>query len=356
MNPSFWRNRTVLLTGHTGFKGSWLSLWLQSAAADVTGYALAPPTTPSLFDFAKIADGMESIIGDIRDLTKLQSVIADKSPEIVIHMAAQALVRRSYQDPIETFASNVMGTVNVLEAVRLADTAKVVLIVTSDKCYDNREWLWSYRECETLGGHDPYSSSKACAEIVTAAYRKSFFNNGVRKGYQTMAATARAGNVIGGGDWANDRLVPDIIRAFEKGEPVIIRNPDAVRPWQYVLDPLNGYLMLIERLWEGNTEFAEAWNFGPDNNAAKPVAWIVSKLADLWGSGANWSTTEEPQPHEANNLTLDSTKARMVLRWEPVLTTEDAMKWTVEWYRDYYNGVDPRKTTLRQLACFQERI
>jgi CDP-glucose 4,6-dehydratase len=307
-----------------------------------------------LFDLANVAEHVCSIIGDIRDLSTLQSAIDEKRPEIVIHMAAQPLVRRSYHDPVETFSTNVMGTVNVLESIRFTNTARVGLVVTSDKCYENREWLWPYRENEPLGGYDPYSSSKACAEIVTAAYRKSFFSNVAPNDNRTMIATARAGNVIGGGDWAEDRLVPDIIRAFEKGNPLIIRNPAAVRPWQHVLDPLNGYLMLIERLWEGNFKFADAWNFGPDNNGAKPVAWVVSKVADLWGEGADWSTTEESQPHEAHNLALDSTKARTVLRWEPTLTTEDAIKWTVEWYRDYSKGIDARKTTLRQLNRFQE--
>jgi CDP-glucose 4,6-dehydratase len=349
LSPSFWPNKKVLITGHTGFKGSWLSLWLQSLGADVTGYALEPPSEPNLFDVAKVAQGIDSIIGDIRDLPKLQSIIADKKPEIVIHMAAQAIVRRSYQDPAETFSSNVMGTVNVLEAIRLTDSVKVASIVTSDKCYENKEWLWPYRECEPLGGHDPYSSSKACAELVTAAYRKSFFADPTR---QTLVASARAGNVIGGGDWAADRLVPDIIRAFHKGEPVIIRNPAAVRPWQHVLDPLNGYLILIEKLWSGDREFADAWNFGPDYYDAKPVSWIANKMVDLWGNGASWKTDDAVQPHEAHTLTLDSTKARNVLKWTPKYGVAEALAKTVEWYKMFYDGCDAievREMTLGQI-------
>ncbi|MFA6222191.1 MAG: CDP-glucose 4,6-dehydratase [Desulfomonilaceae bacterium] len=351
MTPSFWHNKKVLITGHTGFKGSWISLWLQSLGADVTGYALAPPTDPSLFDIANIEDHICSIIGDIRDLPKLQSVIAEKKPEIVIHMAAQAIVRRSYHDPVETFSSNVMGTVNVLEAIRLTDSIKVALIVTSDKCYENREWLWPYRENEPLGGHDPYSSSKACAEIVTAAYRKSFFSATNKNDRQILLATARAGNVIGGGDWAADRLVPDIIRAFHKAEPVIIRNPAAMRPWQHVLDPLNGYLTLIEKLWEGNAEFADAWNFGPDYYDAKSVSWIANKMVDLWGNGASWKTDDSVQPHEAHSLTLDSTKARTLLKWTPKYGVAEALTKTVEWYKTFYDGSDGR--TLKKMTLDQ---
>jgi CDP-glucose 4,6-dehydratase len=270
----------------------------------------------------------------------------------VIHMAAQAIVRRSYEDPVETFASNVMGTVNVLEAVRSTNSVKVTLVVTSDKCYENKAWLWPYRENEPLGGHDPYSSSKACAEIVTAAYRKSFFSDTAPNDNQTLIATARAGNVIGGGDWAVDRLVPDIIRAFQKAEPVIIRNPFAVRPWQHVLDPLNGYLMLTERLWEGSAEFADAWNFGPDYYDAKHVSWVADKLAELWGDGASWKTDDGVQPHEAHTLTLDSTKARTLLKWTPKYTVGEALEKTVEWYKKFYGGCDAsevREMTLDQI-------
>lgn len=357
VNPDFWGNKKVLITGHTGFKGSWLALWLQSLGAELTGYALEPPTKPNLFDFANIADGTDSIIGDIRDIEKLRSVINKKQPEIVMHMAAQAIVRRSYLDPVDTFASNVMGTVNVLEAVRLSTSTRVVLIVTSDKCYENREWLWPYRECEPLGGHDPYSSSKACAEIVTAAYRRSFFAAVGGNRPKTLVAAARAGNVIGGGDWAEDRLIPDIIRAFAAGKPVVIRNPSAIRPWQHVLEPLNGYLMLIERLWEGNAEFADAWNFGPDFYDAKPVSWIADNMVDLWGDGASWTTDQSCQPHEAHSLTLNSTKARTLLKWEPKYGVADALAKTVEWYKMFCNGCydcSIRQITLRQIEEYSK--
>lgn len=351
MTPTFWHNKKVLITGHTGFKGSWLSLWLQSLGTDVTGYALAPPTKPSLFELANVAKAMDSIIGDVCDLPKLRSIVEEKRPQIVIHMAAQAIVRRSYEYPVETFASNVMGTVNVLEAVRATNSVKVVLVVTSDKCYDNKEWLWPYRECESLGGHDPYSSSKACAEIVTAAYRKSFFSDATPNDRQTLVASARAGNVIGGGDWAVDRLVPDIMSAFAVNKPVLIRNPSAVRPWQHVLDPLNGYMMLLEKLWEGNTQFADAWNFGPDFYDAKPVSWVADKLVELWGEGATWQSDSSIQPHEAHSLTLDSTKARMLLKWVPKYSLEKALRKTVEWYKIFYDGCD--EVSLRQITLDQ---
>lgn len=352
MTPSFFHNKKVLITGHTGFKGSWLSLWLQSLGAKVTGYALAPPTNPNLFEVADVARGMDSIIGDIRDLEKLRSVMGEKRPDIVIHMAAQALVRRSYQDPVETFSSNVMGTVNLLEAVRLTNSVRVVLIVTSDKCYENKEWLWPYRENEALGGHDTYSASKACAEIVTAAYRKSFFAGYGEHRPGTLVASARAGNVIGGGDWAEDRLIPDIMRAFGASEPVVIRNPSAIRPWQHVLEPLHGYMMLIEKLWEGNAQFADSWNFGPDYYDAKPVSWVVDSIVSLWGNGASWKMDESVQPHEAHSLTLDSTKARTLLKWTPKYSVADAVAKTIEWYKIFYNGCDSptfRKITLDQI-------
>lgn len=318
---------------------------------DVTGYALAPQTSPSLFELANVANGIDSIIGDVRDHTKLRSVIEDKRPEVVIHMAAQPLARRSYQDPVETFSTNVMGVVNVLESVRLTNTARVVLIVTTDKCYENQEWFWPYRENEPLGGHDPYSSSKACAEIVTAAYKKSFLSSPTQKDRQTFVATVRAGNVIGGGDWAGDRLVPDIMSAFAVNKPVLIRNPSAVRPWQHVLDPLNGYMMLLEKLWEGNTQFADAWNFGPDFYDAKPVSWVADKLVELWGEGATWQSDSSIQPHEAHSLTLDSTKARMLLKWVPKYSLEKALRKTVEWYKIFYDGCD--EVSLRQITLDQ---
>ena len=349
MTPSFWHNKKVLITGHTGFKGSWLSLWLSSLGAQVTGYAFAPPTNPSLFDLANVADRIDSIIGDVRSLPDLRSLIEERHPEIVIHMAAQALVRRSYHDPVETFSSNVMGTVNVLEAVRLKSAVKVVLVVTSDKCYENKEWVWPYRENEPLGGHDPYSSSKACAEIVAAAYRKSFFSNFADNDMKIMVASARAGNVIGGGDWAEDRLIPDIIRAFQKDESVIIRNPNAVRPWQHVLDPLNGYMMLVEQLWQGRSDLADAWNFGPDYYDAKPVSWLVSRLAEMWGSSAKWDIAKGSQPHEAHTLTLDSSRVRSHLNWRPIWGLERALEETMQWFRFFREGNDMGRSSIEQI-------
>ncbi|WP_313617851.1 CDP-glucose 4,6-dehydratase, partial [Rhizobium sp.] len=288
VNISFWRGKRVLLTGHTGFKGSWLSLWLQNLGAHVTGFALPPPTSPSLFEATGVADGMTSLIGDIRDLEALKNAVRTADPEIVIHMAAQPLVRYSYVNPVETFSTNVMGVVNLLEAVRESQKIRAVVNVTTDKCYENREWPWGYRENEPMGGYDPYSSSKACAELVTAAYRRSYFTT-PSNGHRVAVATARAGNVIGGGDWAKDRLIPDIVYAFSQGVPASIRNPQAIRPWQHVLESLRGYLILAENLFEHGDEFAEAWNFGPNDDDAKPVSWITERMAELWGNEASWS-------------------------------------------------------------------
>ena len=278
VNASFWRGKKVFVTGHTGFKGGWLCLWLQQLGANVTGYALQPPTTPSLFEIAVIGRGMESIIGDIREATTLSDAVRTAQPELVIHMAAQPLVRYSYENPIETYSTNVMGTVHLLEAIRKTQSVKAVVCVTSDKCYENREWEWGYRENDPLGGYDPYSNSKACAELVTAAYRNSYFNPDKYFEHGVAVASARAGNVIGGGDWAQDRLVPDMLRAIECGKPVLIRNPDAIRPWQHVLEPLSGYLLLAESLLTHGPANAEAWNFGPHDADAKPVRWIVDRL------------------------------------------------------------------------------
>ena len=330
MKREFWRDRRVFVTGHTGFKGSWLTRWLQRLGAQVTGYALAPPTTPSLFDDAKIGEGIVSIANDVRDLGALRAAIADAKPEVVIHMAAQSLVRASYEAPVETYEVNVIGTVNVLEAVRGTDSVRSVVVVTSDKCYDNREWSWPYRESEPLGGRDPYSSSKACAELVAAAYRASFFPN---------IATVRAGNVIGGGDWAKDRLVPDLMRAFSAGEPALIRNPGATRPWQFVLDPMAGYLSIAEALYDG-TGLAEAWNFGPSDADVHPVHWIADRAAEMWGDGAAWKTDERSSPSEAFTLKLDSSRARQIVGWSPRIDLETALAWTVEWHREWLADPD----------------
>lgn len=347
MMDSFWKNRRVLITGHTGFKGSWLSLWLQSLGADIAGFALAPPTNPSLFEVGRVSEEMRSIIGDIRDLDNLRSVFSDFQPEIVFHMAAQPLVRQSYTDPVETYSTNVMGTVNLLEAARQTPSVSAVVNVTSDKCYENREWVWGYRENEAMGGYDPYSSSKGCAELVTSAYRRSFLEkSGV------ALASARAGNVIGGGDWAEDRLIPDIMRAIGKGEPVYIRNPQAVRPWQHVLEPLAGYLLLAQKLIEGGRDFAEGWNFGPSEKDARTVQWIVEQLTRQWGEGASWVRDDSAQPHEANYLKLDCSKAAVHLGWRPRWNLSKSLEMIVDWQRAWLSGRDMREFTLKQIVQY----
>ena len=353
LNTTFWKGRRVLLTGHTGFKGSWLSLWLQSMGAHVLGYALAPPTRPSLFEVAEVGKGMTSILGDIRDLPGLQAVFLEHRPEIVIHMAAQALVRYSYQNPVETYSTNVMGTVHLLEAVRNTPGVKAVVNVTTDKCYENREWVWGYRENEPMGGYDPYSNSKGCAELVSAAYRSSFFNANDHAQHGVALATVRAGNVIGGGDWAQDRLIPDILAAFEQGKPAMVRNPHAIRPWQHVLEPLRGYLTLAERLYQQGPAFAEAWNFGPNDEDARPVGWIVGQMAALWGSDAQWQVGAGAHPHEAAYLKLDIAKARSRLGWQPLLRLDDALKLIIDWSRQRLSGADTRELTLAQIRTYQ---
>ena len=347
VNPAFWHGKRVLLTGHTGFKGSWLSLWLQSLGAQVQGLALAPASDPSLFTVARVDTGMASTIGDIRDLATVRAVTTAFRPEIVIHMAAQPLVRRSYADPVETYATNVMGTVHVLEAVRGAPTVRAVVNVTTDKCYANDERAQGYREDDPMGGHDPYSSSKGCAELVSSAWRDSFFAQG-----GPALATARAGNVIGGGDWASDRLVPDILRAFERHEPVAIRNPRSTRPWQHVLEPLSGYLVLAQRLWEDGAAFAEGWNLGSRDEDARPVQWIVDQLADQWGEGAAWRTDDGPHPHEANFLKLDIAKARARLGWQPRWHLGTALQHVVAWHRGWLAGGDARALCLQQIDVY----
>jgi CDP-glucose 4,6-dehydratase len=347
MNNGFWQGKRVLLTGHTGFKGSWLALWLQAAGARVHGLALAPSTQPNLFSLARVGDGMHSVEGDIRDFPTVQGVVEDVRPEIIVHMAAQPLVRHSYAHPLETYATNVMGTAHVLEAARQSESTRVVVNVTTDKCYENREWVWGYREDEAMGGFDPYSSSKACAELVTSAYRRSFLAQA-----GIALASARAGNVIGGGDWAEDRLVPDILRAFEASLPVTIRNPGSIRPWQHVLEPLSGYMLLAERLWGDPKRFAGAWNFGPRDDDARPVSWMVDRLASRWGNGASWRLDERPQPHEAAYLKLDISKARAALGWIPRWSLESALDRIVDWHQAYLRGEDLRKACLQQIEAF----
>lgn len=353
MTPEFWRGKRVFLTGHTGFKGSWLSLWLQSMGAELTGYALQPPTTPSLFEQARVGDGMTSITADIADLEQLVRVMRQARPEIVIHMAAQSLVRYSYDHPVETYLTNVMGTVHLLDAVRQTAGVKAVVNVTSDKCYDNREWVWGYREVDAMGGYDPYSNSKGCAELVSSSYRQSFFNPRDYAVHGVALATARAGNVIGGGDWARDRLVPDIVAAFGKGQPVHIRNPHAIRPWQHVLEPLSGYLELAERVFNDGPACAEAWNFGPSDDDARPVAWIVEQMAGLWGEGAGWRVDDGVHPHEAGYLKLDVSKARSRLNWHPILPLGEALKLVVDWAKRREAGADARELTLEQIMSYQ---
>jgi CDP-glucose 4,6-dehydratase len=350
INPEFWRSKRVLLTGNTGFKGSWLSLWLQSMGAELRGIALEPPTHPSMFVAARVADGMDHQVADIRDYAKLRTLVAEFKPEIVMHLAAQPLVRLSYQQPIETYATNVMGTVHVLEAARQAGTVRAIINVTTDKCYENREWVWGYREDEPMGGHDPYSNSKGCAELVSSSYRKSFLS---QEGI--AMATARAGNVIGGGDWASDRLIPDVLRALENDESVLVRNPHAVRPWQHVLEPLSGYLLLAERLYEEGQAYAEGWNFGPRDEDSQPVQWIVEQLCEAWGTSANWTVHSGNHPHEANYLKLDISKARQRLQWSPRWTLRSALLRITDWHRTWMGGGDVREFSLAQIADFQRQ-
>jgi CDP-glucose 4,6-dehydratase len=347
VEPSFWRDKRVLLTGHTGFKGSWLSIWLKSMGAELQGLALDPPTKPSLFNDANVATNMRSAIGDIRDYKFVSSVVLAFKPEIVIHMAAQPLVRYSYKNPIETYATNVMGTVHLLEAIRSIESAKVLVNVTTDKCYENKEWVWGYREDDPVGGFDPYSSSKACVELVTSAYRRSYFEcNGV------ALASARAGNVIGGGDWAQDRLVPDTLRAFEGGIPVIIRNPNAIRPWQHVLEPLSGYLILAQKLWSDPITYAQGWNFGPRDEDSKSVEWIVRNLADKWGGSATWSVEDGKHPHEAGYLKLDISKASALLGWEPRWSLGTSLEKIVEWDTQVRAKIRPASVCLDQILMY----
>ena len=353
MSPAFWEGKKVLITGHTGFKGSWLSLWLQSLGANVIGYALAPPTNPSLFETAQVGNDMTSIIADIRDLNKLQAVFAEHQPEIIIHMAAQPLVRYSYVNPVETYSTNVMGSVHLLEAARHTQSVRAIVNVTTDKCYENHEWAWGYRENEPMGGFDPYSNSKGCAELVTAAYRNSYFNPDHYQKHGVALASARAGNVIGGGDWAEDRLIPDIMRAITKGEPVNIRNPHAIRPWQHVLEPLSGYLVLAQKLVEEGPAYAVGWNFGPNDEDAKPVQWIVEHLTESWGNDASWLVDEGAHPHEAHYLKLDCSKVKSRLNWHPRWRLAGALEHIITWQKQYQQGADMKAVTLEQIKNYQ---
>lgn len=351
VDRDFWRDRRVLVTGHTGFKGAWLSLWLGRLGAHVTGFALPPATSPNLFTLAGIERRIESQLGDVRDPAAVDAVMTRCRPDVVLHLAAQALVRRSYADPVGTYAANVMGTAHVLDAARRASGLRAIVVVTSDKCYENREWCWPYREDEALGGHDPYSSSKGCAEVMTAAWRRSFFLPDAAEA--VGVGTARAGNVIGGGDWSEDRLVPDCMRAFASSQPVILRRPAAVRPWQHVLEPLSGYLALAERLSSDPRHFGEAWNFGPASDEARPVSWVVDRLCEFWGDGAHWVPDPGTHPHEAGLLQVDASKARARLGWTPRLSLEGGLRWTVDWYRRVAAGEDAAALTLEQIERFE---
>ena len=354
MSDFTWKGKRVLITGHTGFKGSWLSLWLQSLGAETYGYARVPTTEPSLFKLAGIGSGMESIIADICDLERLQSVFDRVRPEVVLHLAAQAIVQVGYQEPVETFSTNVMGTVNVLECARRTASVRSVVVVTSDKCYRNEEWHWSYRENSELGGRDPYAASKSCAELVAHSYRESFFHAAAGAGSNTLVASARAGNVIGGGDWAAHRLVPDVLAALREERPVVLRHPRAIRPWQHVLEPLRGYLQVAERLYGGDLQAAGPWNFGPADEDCLPVAWLANELAAKWGRETPWEADLIPRPHEDTFLKLDCSKARALLGWAPVLRLADGLEWIADWYRAMDRGEDMRQVTMAQIASYRE--
>jgi CDP-glucose 4,6-dehydratase len=348
----FYRGRRVLITGHTGFKGSWLSILLNWLGTEVYGYALKPNTVPSLYELANVDQLLSSTIGDIRDYELLLKTITRVQPEVIIHMAAQPLVRESYKNPRETYEVNVMGTVNLLDAVRQVDSVRAVLNVTTDKCYENREWHWGYRENEPMGGYDPYSNSKGCSELVTSSFRSSFFNAKEYNNHGVALASARAGNVIGGGDWAEDRLIPDFIRAIMKGEELKIRSPYSIRPWQHVLEPLSGYLALCQKLYTEGPAFAEGWNFGPDDNDVQNVEWITKSICNFWGEGVSYKIDTNPQPHEANYLKLDCSKAKAELGWVPKWDIETTLKSIVDWNKAFHKKSDMRNVTTGQIEKY----
>lgn len=350
VTSEFWKAKKVLITGHTGFKGSWLSLILHKMGADIFGYALDPPTNPNMFNELKINKLIRSCIGDIRELSKLATTVNLFRPEIVFHMAAQPLVRESYKDPVATYETNVIGTVNLLEVLRHSSSVKAVVIVTSDKCYENKEWHWGYRENDPLGGYDPYSNSKACAELVTTAYRNSFFNANEYKKHGVAVASARAGNVIGGGDWAEDRLIPDFVRAVSKGEEVKLRSPYAIRPWQHVIEPLAGYMRLAERLFHDGPDYAGPWNFGPEDNSARNVKYITKRFAEFWGGGFSFVLDKDTQPHEASFLKLDCSQAKAKLDWMSLWNIDEALKRTVDWYKAWFKSEDMLSITENQIV------
>ena len=352
-----WTGRRVFLTGHTGFKGGWLALWLTHLGAEVRGFSLDPYTTPNLFDVARLGGRVDDVRGDIRDAMQLDAAMKDFSPDVVFHLAAQPLVRLSYADPMLTYETNVMGTARVLDAVRRTPSVRAVVSVTTDKCYENKEWLWGYRETDPLGGYDPYSSSKACAEIVSAAFRQSYFPVDKIGEHGVGIATARAGNVIGGGDWSLDRLIPDLVRGFVAGEPVPIRRPLAIRPWQHVLEPLHGYILLAEKLLTRDAaKYATAYNFGPLDDDTQTVEWIVKRMASTWGDGATWFLDGEPSVHEAGYLKLDASRARADLGWAPRLRLADALDWLVDWYKAQAAGADMQVFSLEQIKAYEALV
>lgn len=353
-DKKFWKGKKVFITGHTGFKGSWLCLWLHSLGAELTGFSLEAPTTPNMFDLCNIEKMTNTIIGDVRDLQHLKSSLSKSDPDIVFHMAAQPLVRASYDNPLETYETNTMGTVHLMEGIRELDQKKtrVVINITTDKCYENKEWIWGYRENESLGGYDPYSNSKACSELVTQAFRNSFFNPKTYETHQVAVATARAGNVIGGGDWATDRLIPDCFRAILKGYPITIRNPHATRPWQHVLEPLSGYKVLAENMYKKGPEYSGAWNFGPDEKSEQTVEWIVKKICEKWGESATYEIVVENSVHEAHFLKIDCSKAKSILGWKPRWEIEEAIDKIVEWQRVYKHGENLKAVSLKQLEQY----
>jgi CDP-glucose 4,6-dehydratase len=356
--PFSWQGRKVFLTGHTGFKGGWLALWLTQLGATVRGYALDPSSEPNLFTVARVGSVVEDIRGDIRDAVRLERAMREFAPEVVFHLAAQPLVRYSYEDPIGTFETNIIGTARVLDSVRRTPSVAAVVSVTTDKCYENKEWVWPYRETDALGGYDPYSSSKACAEIVSAAFRQSYFPVealGKPNGHGVAIATARAGNVIGGGDWSTDRLLPDLVRGFLSGKPVGIRHPHAIRPWQHVLEPLHGYICLAEKLLTHNPRFATAYNFGPAQSDARPVSWIAEQMTAFWDNGASWVLDRAPSPHEAGYLRLDSSRAHADLGWSPQLNLQQALELLVGWYRAWQTGSEMHTFTLNQIEQFRSQ-
>jgi CDP-glucose 4,6-dehydratase len=347
---NFWKDKRVLITGHTGFKGSWLSFWLNSLGAKVCGYSLEAETTPNLYSNLNLASSIKSTIGDIRDLPNFTETLKSFQPEIVFHLAAQPLVRRSYRQPLETYTTNVIGTINILEAIRQVSSVKSAVIITTDKVYENEERNFGYAENDRLGGFDPYSNSKACAELAVSSYRNSFFADS-----ECLIATARAGNVIGGGDWSEDRLLPDVFRSLIFGENLLIRNPNSVRPWQHTLEPLNGYMLLAEKLFIGNKDFANAWNFGPEDEDAKPVGFILDEIKQIWDEKISWKIADGEHPHETNLLKLDSSKSKNELGWKPKLSLPEALKLTSDWYKSFKNKENLIEITNKQIEFYQSK-